>query len=373
MVSMKRPQSSWVLAVVAVAGMAVFAAPRPAAAENAVENFRLVFEAYERELKGRHYAAAIPYAEQALTMARKSGAFGDDFIHTLTANLGKMYFLVGRWAEAERVFSEYLAARRHPGDSLDEFLTVLLQAGTARRELGRPRRARRLFERALEYLPRRDRERRPVRADALNQLTLVLVELKQADTALETGEEAWELYEDLYGRKDVRTLEAGLTLARIEVVLLKNGRADGHLERISESLKENAGLRDWQKCGLHNRIAALYERMEEKDDAERHRKLAGEFLRGIGDVELELRKSDPPEYPRRAMDSGTEGVVVVEYTVEKDGDVDDIRIVRSSPRGVFDKAVMEAVKKWRYKPPRKNGERIDFPGVRKEVMFKVPE
>lgn len=372
MVGARRFSKSWGLALLAI-GAAAIAGPEPVAAVSRLEDFKVVYKAYEREFEGRHYAAAIPYAEQALSMARKSGAFGQNFIHTLTANLGKMYFMVGRWADAEQAFDAYLAAHRRPGQALDEYLSVLLQAGTAKRELGRSRQALPLFRQALHYLNKRDKARRPARADTLNQLTLVLLEMKQADQALQTGDEAYELCERLYGRKDIRTLEAGLTLARTEVLLLKNDDARNHLKRIDKSLHKNDALRDWQKAGLHGRIAALYEKMEAKSDAERHRNKAEAFLRGVGDVELELKSSTPPEYPRRAMDAGIEGAVEVEYTVRKNGDVDDVRIVRSSPRGVFETAVLKALRRWHYKPPRQSGERVNFPGVRKTIKFQVPD
>ena len=63
----------------------------------------------------------------------------------------------------------------------------------------------------------------------------------------------------------------------------------------------------------------------------------------------------------------------MEYTVLKNGDVDNVRIVRSQPRGVFDEAVLKALKRWRYKPPRQEGVRVNYPGVRKTVKFQVPD
>lgn len=361
-------------ALIVMAGAAL-AAPQAiaAAAANPLEEFKLVYAGYEREYAGRHYAAAIPYAEQALGIARESGAFGEEFVHSLMANLGKMYFLVGRWNDSERIFNQYLAVRGEPGRALDEYLTVLLQAGTAKRQLGRARAALPLFQRAIDFLPRRDKARYQARADTLFQMTLVLLELRQPDSAFEAGEEAWKLYNELHGARDVRTIEAGLILARTEVLLLKNDRAKDHLKECAKSLHQNKALRDWQKSGLHGRIAALYEKMQSTFDAQKHRNMAEAYLRGVGDVELEVKSAVSPEYPRKAVDDDISGAVEVEYTVRRDGSLDDIRIVRSEPPGVFDSAVIKALRKWRYKPPKLSGERVDFPGVRKEILFKVPE
>lgn len=57
-----------------------------------------------------------------------------------------------------------------------------------------------------------------------------------------------------------------------------------------------------------------------------------------------------PEYPRRALDMRLEGHVVARYDVNSDGRVENIRIVESIPNNIFDKSVINAMKKWKYKP-----------------------
>ena len=66
--------------------------------------------------------------------------------------------------------------------------------------------------------------------------------------------------------------------------------------------------------------------------------------------ELDLRPIATPEpaYPREALRNGTSGEVTVEITVGRDGSVIAARVVRSTPRGVFDNAALETVKRWRY-------------------------
>ena len=57
-----------------------------------------------------------------------------------------------------------------------------------------------------------------------------------------------------------------------------------------------------------------------------------------------------PAYPPQAERSGASGEVVVSFTVNTDGSVSDIQIVSSRPRGVFDRSVQTAVRKWRFQP-----------------------
>jgi protein TonB len=57
-----------------------------------------------------------------------------------------------------------------------------------------------------------------------------------------------------------------------------------------------------------------------------------------------------PVYPPQAQRSGTKGQVVVSFTVNPDGSVDNINIVSAKPRGVFERNVQAAVRRWRFQP-----------------------
>lgn len=57
-----------------------------------------------------------------------------------------------------------------------------------------------------------------------------------------------------------------------------------------------------------------------------------------------------PEYPARAFVNGRQGWVIVRFNVERTGEVDDVRIARSVPDGVFDRAARRAVRGWQFRP-----------------------
>ena len=58
-----------------------------------------------------------------------------------------------------------------------------------------------------------------------------------------------------------------------------------------------------------------------------------------------------PAYPRDALRDQVAGEVVVAFTVNADGSVGDASIVSSNPRRVFDRAALDAIKKWRFEAP----------------------
>jgi protein TonB len=58
----------------------------------------------------------------------------------------------------------------------------------------------------------------------------------------------------------------------------------------------------------------------------------------------------PPIYPSRARRRGLEGWVRLAFVVTARGQVEGLRVEASRPPGVFDKAAVEALKRWRFQP-----------------------
>ena len=72
-----------------------------------------------------------------------------------------------------------------------------------------------------------------------------------------------------------------------------------------------------------------------------------------GDV-LPIVRIDP-QWPRKALVEGIEGYVVVEVTIASDGSVRGVVVVESVAARVFDRNVIRAVLKWKFKPRIVNG------------------
>jgi protein TonB len=81
-----------------------------------------------------------------------------------------------------------------------------------------------------------------------------------------------------------------------------------------------------------------------------------------GDVQL-ARELTPlvrvsPEYPMRALNRGTEGHVLVRFTVTETGSVADPEVLRSDPPGVFERAAIRAVLRWKFQPQLVDGKPV---------------
>jgi periplasmic protein TonB len=75
-----------------------------------------------------------------------------------------------------------------------------------------------------------------------------------------------------------------------------------------------------------------------------------------------------PNYPPRAAARGIEGYVMVEFTVTRQGFVEDVDVVESS-NGLFDRAAVDAAYKFKYKPRVIDGEAVEVRGVRNRITF----
>jgi protein TonB len=80
-----------------------------------------------------------------------------------------------------------------------------------------------------------------------------------------------------------------------------------------------------------------------------------------------------PQYPRRAVNKGIEGYVLLEYTVTKQGSVKDPVVIESEPGTIFDKAAINSALRYKYKPRVIDGQPVEVPGVRTKIKFQLAD
>ena len=78
----------------------------------------------------------------------------------------------------------------------------------------------------------------------------------------------------------------------------------------------------------------------------------------------------PPVYPLRALRSGIQGVVTVEFIIAIDGSVKNPVIINAKPPKIFDSAVLKAISKWKYNPDMIDGKPVEKK-ARQDVKFKL--
>jgi protein TonB len=80
-----------------------------------------------------------------------------------------------------------------------------------------------------------------------------------------------------------------------------------------------------------------------------------------------------PDYPPRAITSGTEGWVKVQFSITTIGSVRDAFVVEADPPRVFDDAALKAIARWRYQPRIHGGVATERVGMQTIIRFDLED
>ncbi|WP_076414581.1 TonB family protein [Shewanella sp. UCD-KL12] len=75
-----------------------------------------------------------------------------------------------------------------------------------------------------------------------------------------------------------------------------------------------------------------------------------------------------PKYPKAAVEAKQNGFVQLKFDISTKGKVSNIKVVKSSPTGVFDKSAVKALKQWVYKKSKKGAK-----GAKVQLDFVIDE
>lgn len=78
-----------------------------------------------------------------------------------------------------------------------------------------------------------------------------------------------------------------------------------------------------------------------------------------------------PRYPLTAARNGVEGWVRLRFDISPTGTVDNPVVIEAHPPGVFERAVLKAIKGWKYRPMIRNGVAVRRGGVKVRLTFKL--
>ncbi len=77
-----------------------------------------------------------------------------------------------------------------------------------------------------------------------------------------------------------------------------------------------------------------------------------------------------PLYPPKALSRKIEGRVKIEFTVSEDGTVINPIVVASKPRGIFNRAALRAIRKWKFNKRLVNGVPVQWKTVQ-TIIFQM--
>jgi protein TonB len=78
-----------------------------------------------------------------------------------------------------------------------------------------------------------------------------------------------------------------------------------------------------------------------------------------------------PKYPIQAARDGKEGYVILSFTINEIGGVEDVKVIEAQPKRIFDKEAKRALRKWKYKPKVEDGKPQKQVGLTVQLDFKM--
>ena len=80
----------------------------------------------------------------------------------------------------------------------------------------------------------------------------------------------------------------------------------------------------------------------------------------------------PPTYPMAALSAQIEGYVVLRFTVTETGSVADPEVIQASPAGVFNRAAIRSVLRWKYQPQLVDGKPVSVVSYTR-IVFRIKQ
>ena len=223
-----------------------------------------------------------------------------------------------------------------------------------------------LFLFACGPSPEKIAEQEKRRSDLATVTCNLMGESKDADAAIrikEINSARERLGEDFYIGTDFGIRESFLYGLCKELVL----NDPDYKEAIKEE-KEKARIAREER----------YERLMIQTKEERIRKeKEAEYPRPIFKV--------IPLYPRRALENGVEGYVIVEYTVSESGNVKDPNVIEGKcisaderenefkDCSIFDSSALKAILKMKYAPTVRDGKRVAVENMKHRLNWNIDE
>ncbi|MDE2262243.1 MAG: energy transducer TonB [Gammaproteobacteria bacterium] len=139
--------------------------------------------------------------------------------------------------------------------------------------------------------------------------------------------------------------------------------------RSGQTEQANADLAAATSWGASAAAAAAVQRMGSGSPAQ-SQQASGPDLTALA-AQLQRTRYVAPEYPDRALSDRIGGSVTVQYIVDKKGNTAKVQVIDSTPPGVFDRAAIDAIRRWHYRPAKFNGQPVEVP-VRTRIRFELP-
>lgn len=199
-------------------------------------------------------------------------------------------------------------------------------------------------------------------------VSLVRQRLSSGALTSPAGDSAADYLQQLEQSRPTGSAQAAAAQARSTLAAALIARARSEM-RSGETAQANGDLAAATTWGASAAAVAAVQRLSSASQA-KARAAQGPDLQALA-AQLQRTRYVSPEYPDAALSNRVSGTVTVQYVVDKKGYTKDVEVIQSTPKGTFDRAATEAIRRWRYRPAKYNGQPVEVP-VRTRIRFELP-
>lgn len=169
--------------------------------------------------------------------------------------------------------------------------------------------------------------------------------------------DAYQTYQQLLPENSMKRVLAGYTVGSIEYAEKHYDKAETALLYVIEQF-EALEFDHPYELAAHAKLVEIYELQGESDKSTQHCIAIGSMQPWSPEQEQTPLFRIQPEYPMSSLKRRKEGWSQISFTVNEMGFVVDPVILNSKGGSNFNKASLEAVKKWRYAPKFVDGKAV---------------
>ncbi len=337
------------------------------AAGSTVRDFNAAYTASQAAVAKNDHVAAINHTEEALRIHKE--LFGPQTRDgaALSLNLTRLYGATERWTNAVLAAEEGVRIVEAIGGANDPALAPLLY------ELGNAHVESDQFDEAVEELERALSTGKEISQEMLGDTHFALAKAYGGRGNMfamrQQASAAKRAYEKAFGPD---SYQVGMALVQLGVAAQqekKYPRALRYYEDAQEIFNQTLSPE-------HPLVRSLLGNMTKLAAVAGKSKSALTYAEQLnaanqGEDRARLIKAVAPEYPQSAARKGTEGWVMLEFTITTEGNTQNVRVVESEPVGTFDKSALKSVKKWKFAPKLTDGVPVERHGYQQLIYYEL--
>ena len=343
--------------------------------EPVVTSFKQAYAGYNEAVKAKDVHLTTHYAEHSFKFGKEK--YGKDHINTVNLALNWVNSYAshsrGHISPENMIENNFSNFEKATADKPETLLEINLAYGkyfVTHIERNKNKKSLRYFSKAMKIL----RKHFPENEGAFAQTSLDIGRALFSNYNIPKTETYLKQARDIYSKypeKQKNSLAVtNFWLAKSYLSSKKYGKA---AEAMSQALKTMDDIAPSGQFALsgHTFMAVILEIQGKRDEATKHLQIISKSQPIDVNRELLPLVRHEPRYPRYAQESGTQGHVTLEFTVDEEGFVKNPVAIDGKNIKKFKKAAMEAVVKFRYAPRVVNGQPVSTEKVKTTFTFQM--